>query len=66
MMFALLQEQHRVQLDAMATANQKAMDKMFERMNAMVAGTVKGGPTDKENIPLAGKVNPGNNHSGTK
>ncbi len=38
MMFALLQEQHRVQLNAMASVNQKAMDVMFERMNAMVAG----------------------------
>ena len=66
MMFALLQEQHRAQLNAMATANQKPMDVMFERMNAMVAGNVKGGPTDKENMPPAGNVNPGNNNSGTK
>ena len=62
-MFALLQEQHRAQLNAMATANQKAMDAMFERMNDMVAGNVKDGLTDKENIPPAGNVNPGNNSS---
>ncbi len=30
MMFALLQEQHKTQLEAMATANQKAMEAMFE------------------------------------
>jgi hypothetical protein len=66
MMFSLLQEQHWVQLNAMATANQKAMGAMFEWMNAMVAGNSKGGPTDKKNIPPAGNVNPGNNNSGTK
>ncbi len=66
MMFALLQEQHRAQLNAMATANQKAMDAMFEQMNTIVAGNAKGGPPDKENIPPAGNVNPGNNNSGTK
>ena len=66
MMFALLQEQHQGQLKAMVTANQKAMDAMFERMNAMVAGNVKGGPMDNKNIPPAGNVKPGNNNSGTK
>ena len=66
MVFALLQKQHRAQLDAMATANQKAMDAMFEQMNTIVAGNAKGGPPDKENIPPAGNVNPGNNNSGTK
>ncbi len=30
MMFALLQKQHKTQLKAMATANQKAMEAMFE------------------------------------
>ena len=48
MMFAPLQEQHRAQLNAMATANQKAMDVMFEQMNAIIAGNLKGGPPDKE------------------
>ena len=60
MMFALLQEQHRAQLDAMASANQKAMDAMFKRMNAIVAGNANSGPPDKENIPPGGNVNPGN------
>ena len=63
-MFALLQEQHRTQLEAMATANQKAMDAMFERMNAIVAGNGKG--QDKETTPPAGNVNPGNSNGGTK
>jgi hypothetical protein len=64
MMFALLQEQHRAQLDAMASANQKAMDVMFERMNAIVAG--KGMGLDKENTPPGGNANPGSdNDTGT-
>jgi hypothetical protein len=62
MMFALLQEQHKAQMEAMASANQKAMELMMERMNALVAGAQKG--QDKENAPPAGN----NNHStgGTK
>jgi hypothetical protein len=64
MMFTLLLEQHRAQLDAMASANQKAMDAMFERMNAIVAGNGPG--PDKENLPPGGNVNPGpGNDTGT-
>jgi hypothetical protein len=66
MMFALLQEQHQAQLHAMATANQKAMDAMFERMNAIIMGNCRGGPTDKEHIPMGGNANLGNNNGGTK
>ncbi len=51
MMFALLQEQHKTQLKAMATANQKAMEAMFERINAIVGGQCKA--VDKENTPPA-------------
>ena len=58
MMFALLQEQHRVQLNAMASANQKAMDAVFEWMNAIVADNGPG--PGKENTPSGGNVNPGN------
>ncbi len=52
MMFALLQEQHQLQLEAMATTNKVAMEAMLERMNALV--TAQGGrrhdpATDKEN-----------------
>jgi hypothetical protein len=50
----------------MATANQKAMDVMFERMNAIVAGNSRGGLTDTENIPPIGNVSPGNDNGGTK
>jgi hypothetical protein len=54
MMFALLQEQHQSQLEAMATANKEAMEAMMERMNALV--TAQGGrkynpAADKENEP---------------
>ena len=66
MMFALLQEQHRAQINAMATANQKAMDVMFKRMNTIVADNDRGGPTDKENIPPVRNVNPGNDNGSTK
>ena len=41
MMFALLQEQHQLQLKAMAAANKVAMEAMMERMNALV--TAQGG-----------------------
>ncbi len=54
MMFALLREQHKSQLDAMvaaAAANQKALDAMFERMNAILAG--QGKAADNENTLLA-------------
>jgi hypothetical protein len=62
MMFALLQEQHKAQMDAMAAANQKAMELMMEKMNALVAGAQKG--QDKENAPPTGNSNQGN--GGTK
>jgi len=62
MMFALLQEQHRAQLDAMASANQKAMEVMFEQMNAIIAGNGPG--PNKENTPPGGNVNPGNDNGG--
>jgi hypothetical protein len=38
MMFSLLQEQYKAQLEAMAASNKQGMDMMFERMNALVAG----------------------------
>jgi hypothetical protein len=51
MMFALLQEQHKSQLEAMAAANQKSMDAILEQMNTMLAGQRKAG--DKENVQPA-------------
>jgi hypothetical protein len=48
MMFALLQEQHRLQMEMLAAANQQMMDAMLEQMNAIIAG--QGKALDKENV----------------
>jgi hypothetical protein len=48
MMFALLQEQHRSQMETLAAANQQTMDAMLEQMNAIIAG--QGKALDKENV----------------
>ncbi len=40
-MFALLREQHKAQLESMAAANKQAMDAIFECMNALIAGQGK-------------------------
>ncbi len=45
MMFALLQEQHKAQLEAMVAANNQAMDAMLEHMNLLIAG--QGNAADK-------------------
>ncbi len=63
MMFALLQEQHKHQMEAMAASSQKAMDAMMERMNSLVAG--HGKAADKENTPPV-KDNAHSNTRGTK
>jgi hypothetical protein len=60
MKFALLQEQHKHQMEAMAASSQKAMDAMMERMNALIAG--QGKAADKENTPPVKD----NAHSGTR
>jgi hypothetical protein len=57
MMFALLQEQHKSQMEAMAAANQKSMDAILEQMKAVLVG--QGKAADKEN------VQPANANSGT-
>jgi hypothetical protein len=46
MMFALLQEQHKTQLETLVASNQKAMDALLECTNALVSGTKH---QDKEN-----------------
>jgi hypothetical protein len=51
MMFALLQEQHKMQLEAMGMANQKTMEAMFERINAIIGAQCK--VVDKENTTPA-------------
>jgi hypothetical protein len=51
-MFALLQEQHQLQLEAMATANKATIEAMMEQMIALIAA--QGGrksPANKENTP---------------
>jgi hypothetical protein len=53
-----------MQLDAMASANQKAMDMMFKHMNAIVVGNGLG--QNKENTNPGGNVNPGNIAGTTK
>ena len=56
MMFTLLQEQHKVQLESMAAANKLAIDTMLERMNALIVG--HGKVVDKVTAPLT------NSHTG--
>ncbi len=41
MMFALLQEQHKAQLEAIVESNKQAKDAMLERMNALIVGQGK-------------------------
>ncbi len=48
MKFALLQEQHRSQMEPLAAANQQTMGAMLEQMNAIIAG--QGNTLDKENV----------------
>jgi hypothetical protein len=62
MMFALLQEQHQLQIEAMAMANKATTEAMMECMNALVAaqGGKRKPQEDKENTPPltnAGKDN---------
>jgi hypothetical protein len=73
MIFAMLQEQHQSQLEAMAAANKAAMEAMMERMNALV--TAQGGrkhdpAADKENTPPlqteARRMTPRKSTSGTR
>jgi hypothetical protein len=55
MMFALLQDQHKAQLEAMAAANKQAMDAMLERMNALIAGQGKAANKVTAMIPNSNK-----------
>ncbi len=51
MMFTLLQEQHKAQLEAMAASNKQALDMMFKLMNALVVG--HGNAAEKVTAPPA-------------
>jgi hypothetical protein len=57
MMFPLLQEQHKAQLEAMVAANKQAMDAMLEHMNALNAGQGKAADKPTATVPNS---NPGN------
>jgi hypothetical protein len=54
-MFALLKEQHKAQLEAMAAANKQAMDGMLERMNALIAGQGKAADKATATVPNSNK-----------
>jgi hypothetical protein len=51
MIFALLQEQHMAQLDAMAAANKQAINAMLECMNALIAGHGKAADKPTATVP---------------
>ncbi len=63
MMFALLPEQHKNQMEAMATASQKVMDSMIKRINALILD--HGKPPDRKNMPPT-TGNASSNTSGKK
>jgi hypothetical protein len=50
MMFTLLQEQHKAQLESMVATNKQAMDVMFEHINALIVG--QGKAVDKVTAPI--------------
>ncbi len=61
--FALLQDQHKLQLEAMAMANKATMDAMMEHMNAILRGSgSKRSERDKENTPPSTNANKGGNY----
>jgi hypothetical protein len=67
MMFALLQDQPKSQLEAMATANKAMMDAMMECMNAILgAGGGRTSKQNRENIPPATNNNRGGDKEATK
>ncbi len=52
MMFALLQDQHKAQIEVLTVANTASMNAMMEQMNAMLANNTGGRKQpDKENTP---------------
>jgi hypothetical protein len=52
MMFALLQDQHKAQIEVLTAANTASMNAIMEKMNAMIANNADGRKQpDKENTP---------------
>jgi hypothetical protein len=68
MMFALLQDQHKMQLEAMAMANKAIMDAMMEQINAIFGGGSGGRASkqNKENTPPATNATRGGNKEAKK
>ncbi len=66
MMFALLQNQHKAQLKAMAAANKQAMDAMLERMNAPIADQGKVADKVTATIPNSNSVQASNTTNSKK
>ncbi len=67
MMFALLQDQHKSQLEALAAANKVVMEAMMKQMNAMLGGDGgKRSKWDKENTPPSTNANRGNDNKAQK
>jgi hypothetical protein len=65
MMFALLQDQHKLHFEAMATANNATMDVLIEFMNAML-GNNSGSRRDKrDNTPPLTNITPKGNDNKT-
>jgi hypothetical protein len=57
MMFVLLQEQHKAQLEAMGAANKQGMDAMLECMNALIAGQGKAADKPTATVPNSNQGN---------
>jgi hypothetical protein len=66
-LLAMLQEQHNRQIAAITATNKANVDRIMERMNALVEGRVGRCPThqDKESTPTVGNSLPTSTGSGT-
>ncbi len=66
MMFALLQDQHKSQLEVMAVANKVTLGAMMECMNAILGGGGRMSKQNKENVPPATNANRGGGEEAKK
>jgi hypothetical protein len=67
MMFALLQDQHKMQLEGMVTAKKATMNVMMEQMNAIFStGGNRMSKQNKENTPSATNATRGGNNEAKK
>ncbi len=65
-MFAFLQDQHKLQLEAIATANKVTIDAMMECMNPILSGGSRMSKWNKETLPPAVNANRGGNEEAKK